>query len=74
MGHQAHLDQFKKDKVHQNRLYQRVLSFWAKHDSDADGLIQEEELPAFMGDFWGDNKGDWGKKFWRAVNARDVSY
>ena len=59
--HKAHLEMFKDDDEQKTRLYRRVLSFWGTHDKDGDGLIQEEELPVFMGDMWGDNKGDWGK-------------
>ena len=47
---------------------------WGKHDKDGDGLLQEDEMSGFHRDFWGVDKGEWGKKQWRLINAYNKNY
>ena len=36
--------------------------------------LGQDQIGKFFHQYWGSDLGDWGKKYWRAVNAYDSSY
>ena len=54
--------------------YFQLKSALAANDPDQDGKLQVEQMGSFLQAAWNFNPGEWGVKYWHAINAYNSSY